>query len=173
MVGMRKALAAGIGGGIAVAVIVAVTLQYYALNNLQEVQFNPNSVGNFDAKALTLDVQINACNPTQFPTGFDKIRFELDYKNKEFANMVVQGGILMPKQATVLHGKIHINADTVENWWQAYNIFTGLNENDINLKVNLEAKAFGLIPVSADRNFNYDQFVALIVSPQATQFSCA
>ena len=46
---------AGIGGGIVVAVIVAVTLQYYALNNLQ-VQFSPRSVGDFDAKTLTLGV---------------------------------------------------------------------------------------------------------------------
>lgn len=172
MVDVRKALVAGIGGGIAVAVIVAVTLQYYALNNLQELQFSPRSVGNFDKTALSLDIQIDACNPTQFPTGFDQIRFELDYKSKEFANMVVQGQTLMPKQAVTLHGKIHINADTVENWWQAYNIFTGLNQHDINLKVTLDTKAFGFIPVSAERNFNYDEFVALIVSPQATQFSC-
>lgn len=81
--------------------------------------------------------------------------------------MIVKG-YLMPKQATLLHGNIHINADTVENWWQAYNIFTGLYHEDINLKVNLEAKAFGFIPVSADRHSSYDGFVALIVLPQAT-----
>lgn len=43
---------AGIGGGIAVAVIVAVIMQYYALNDLQEVQFSPRSVGDFDAETL-------------------------------------------------------------------------------------------------------------------------
>ncbi|MGH9910377.1 MAG: LEA type 2 family protein, partial [Nitrososphaerales archaeon] len=155
------------------AVIVAVIMQYYALNNLQEVQFSPRSVGDFDAETLSLGIEIDASNPTQFPTGFDKIRFELDYKSKEFANMIVQGQTLMPKQATTLHGRIHFNADSVENWWQAYNIFTGFNHEDINLKVTLDTKAFGFIPVSADRNFSYDEFVALVVLPHATQFSCA
>ena len=170
---MRKVVGAGIGGGIAVVIVVVVIMQYYALNNLQELQFSPRSVGNFDAKTLTLDVQIDACNPTPFPTGFDDMRFELDYKSKEFANMIVQGKTLMPKQATVLNGKIHINADTVENWWQAYNIFTGLNQNDINLKVTLQTKAFVFVPVSVGKDFTYNQFVALVLSPQATQFSCA
>ena len=170
---MRKEVAVSIGGGIAVVVVVAIIIQHYALNNLQEVQFSPRSVGDFDEDALTLGVEIDACNPTSLPTGFDKMLFVLDYKSKEFASMVVQGGTLMPKQAMVLHGRIHINADTVENWWQAYNIFTGLNHEDINLKVTMQAKAFGFIPVSAERNFSYDQFVAMVVSPQATQFSCA
>jgi len=170
---LQKIFVASIAGGIGVVVIVIVIIQYYALNNLQEVQFSPNSVGSFYADTLALDVFIDACNPTSFPTGFDKMRFELDYKEKEFANMEVEGKTLMPGQATTLQGKIRINADTVENWWQAYNIFTGLSHEYINLKVTLDAKAFGLIPVSAERNFSYDEFVALIVSPQATQFSCS
>jgi hypothetical protein len=130
-------------------------------------------VGDFDKDTLTLGVEIDACNPTSLPTGFDKMRFELDYKSKEFASMIVQGDTIMPKQSVILHGRIHMNADTVENWWQAYNIFTGFSHEDINLKVTVQAKAFGFIPVSAERNFSYDEFVALVVSPQATQFSCA
>ncbi len=179
---MRKVIVAGIGGGIAVVLIVATIMQYYALNNLQELQFSPRSAGNFDAKALSLDMQIDACNPTQFPTGFDRMRFELDnlHSNnynvtatKEFATMILQGDTLMPKQAVTLNGKIHINAETVEDWWKIYNVFTSLNTNDITLKVTVETKLFGLVPFSVNENFNYDQFVALLVSPQATQFSCA
>ena len=178
---MRKAAGAGIAGGVAVAVVVVIIMQYYALSNLQELQFSPRSVGNFDKTTLSLDIQIDACNPTQFPTGFDKMLFELDNLHndnynvpemKEFATMTLQGDTLMPKEAVTLPGKIHINAETVENWWQAYNIFTGLNQNDITLKVTLETKAFGFVPVSVNRNFNYNEFVALVVSPQATQFSC-
>jgi hypothetical protein len=169
---MRKVLVAGIGGAIAVAVVISVIIQHYSLVSLQEVQFSPNSVGSFDSEALTLDVFIDACNPTQFPTGFHTMQFELDYKGKEFAHMTVQGDTVMPKQSTTLQGKIHINADTVENWWQAYNVFTGLEHQYINLKVTVDAKAFGFIPVSAEKNFDYDEFVALVVSPEATQFSC-
>jgi hypothetical protein len=172
MMNVRKKFVASIGGGIAIAVVIAVIIQHYSLVSLQEVQFSPNSVGSFDSQALALDVFIDACNPTSYPTGFDKMQFVLDYKNKEFADMEVQGDTIMPKQATMLHGKIHINADTVENWWQAYNVFAGLEHQYINLKVTVHAKAFGFIPVSAEKNFDYDEFVALVVSPQATQFSC-
>jgi len=179
---VRKVVVAGIGGGIAVVIIVVAIMQYYALNNLQELQFSPRSVGNFDAKTLSLDIQIDACNPTQFPTGFDIIRFELDkvHSNnynvtatKEFATMILQGNTLMPKQAATLHGKIHINADSVEDWWKTYNVFTSLNTNDITLKVTVDTRLFGFVPFSVNQNFNYDQFVALLVARQGTQFYCA
>ena len=179
---MGKVVVAGIGGGIAVVIIIAVIIQYYSLINLQKVQFIPRSVGNFDAEALTLDVDIDACNPTQFPTSFDKMRFELDnfHSNnynvsgtKEFATMILQGDTIMPNKAVTLHGSIQINAETVENWWKIYNVFTSLDTNNINLQVTVEAKLFGFIPFSVNENFNYEQFVALLVSSKATQFSCA
>ncbi len=167
-----------------VAVVILVVMQYYALSNLQEVQFSPRSVGNFDKNTLSLDVQIDACNPTQFPTGFDRIVFELsnlhsDNKNppemKEFATMILQGNTLIPMQATTLHGKININTETIplENWWNAYKSFTSLNTDDVTLKVTVETKVFGFVPLSVNKAFNYEEFVALLVAPRATQFSCA
>ena len=168
---LRKLIIIGICGAV-IAVIVFILIPYLVLNSLQAVQFSPNSVGRFDNATLTLEVFVDACNPTQMPTGFDKMLFELDYKNKEFAKMVLQGNTLMPQQAVTLKGRIHINADTVENWWQAYNVFTGLEHQYINLKATVDAKVLGFIPVDVERNFSYDEFVALVVSPQATQFSC-
>ncbi|MFQ5940906.1 MAG: hypothetical protein ACE5KA_04320 [Nitrososphaerales archaeon] len=179
---MKKVVGAGIAGGIAIVVVVLIAVQYYALNNLQELQFSPNSVGNFDKTTLSLDIQIDACNPTQFPTGFDKMLFELDniHNNnynvtvdKEFATMTLQGDTLMPMEAVTLNGKIHINAETVENWWKTYNVFTSLNSDYITLKVTVETKLLGIVPMSVNEDFNYDQFVAMLVSPQATEFSCA
>lgn len=181
---MRKKVSVGIGGGIATAVVVLIVMQYYALNNLQAVQFSPRSVGNFDKTTLSLDVEIDACNPTQFPTGFDKIVFELSNLHndnyhppemKEFATMILRGDTLIPMQTTTLHGKIQINTETIplENWWNAYKSFTSLNTDDINLKVTVETRVFGLVPLSVNKDFNYDEFIALLIAPQATQFSCA
>jgi hypothetical protein len=178
---MRSVVVIGLGSGMAAVVIVAVILQYYMLNNLQEVQFRPRSVGNFDARALTLDVEIEACNPTQFPTSFDTMRFKLENlhsnnynvtEHKEFATLILKGNTIMPKKAVILHGIIGINAETVEDWWKIYNVFTSLNTNVVNLKVVVETKLFGFVPFSVNENFNYDQFVALLVSSKATQFSC-
>jgi len=177
---LRKSVGAAIGG---VVVVVVIIMQYYALNGLQELQFSPRSVGNFDKTTLSLDIQIDACNPTQFPTGFDKMLFELDNLHndnynvpvmKQFATMILQGDTLMPMQATTLRGKIQINTETIplENWWNAYKSFTSLNTDYITLKVTVETKLFGFLPFSVNKDFNYDEFVALLVSQQATQFSC-
>ena len=178
---LRKSVGAAIGG---VVVVVVIIMQYYALNGLQELQFSPRSVGNFDKTTLSLDIQIDACNPTQFPTGFDKMLFELDNLHndnynvpvmKQFATMILQGDTLMPMQATTLRGKIQINTETIplENWWNAYKSFTSLNPDSIILNVTLETKAFGFVPVSVNKDFTYYEFVALLVAPRAMEFSCA
>ncbi len=170
---MRRIVIAGIAAIIVVAIAVIAVLQYYALSNLQQIQFSPRSLGNFDFEAYTLDMQIDACNPTEFPTGFDQIRFQLDNRSKEFASLTLQGDTLMPKEAVTLNGQLRINAESVEHfWWKVYNIYTSFNPDNLSLKVTLETRILGLIPVSVDRDFNYDEFVALLVSPQATQFSC-
>jgi hypothetical protein len=70
---LRKMVRVGIGVAAAIAVVIAVILQHYSLVSLEKVQFSHNSVGSFDSEALALDVFIDVCNPTQFPTGFDKM----------------------------------------------------------------------------------------------------
>jgi hypothetical protein len=181
---LRRKVSVSIGVGVAAVVVVLIVMQYYALNNLQELQFSPRSVGNFDKDTLSLDVEIDACNPTPFPTGFDQIQFELSnlHNNlrdapemKEFANMTLQGEVLMPMEASTLRGKIRINTDTIplENWWNTYKSFTSLNPDTINLKVTVETKVLGFIPLSVNKDFNYWEFVALLISPRAAEFSCA
>ncbi len=171
---MRRIVIAGIAAIIVVAIAVIAVLQYYALSNLQEIQFSPRSLGAFDMENYSLGIEIDACNPTDFPTGFDKIRFELDNRSQEFASMTLQGDTLMPGEAVTLRGTLQIRSESVEHfWWKIYNIYTSFNEDNLSLKVTLDTRLFGIIPISVDRDFDYDEFVALLVARQATQFSCA
>ena len=170
---MRRIVIAGIAAIIVVAIAVIAVLQYYALSNLQEIQFSPRSLGNFDFDRYTMDIQIDACNPTDFPTGFDEMRFQLDNRSTEFATMTLRGNTLMPGEPVILHGQLRIKSESVEHfWWKIYNIFTSFNPDNLSLKVTLETRILGFIPVSVERDFNYDEFVALLVAPQSTQFSC-
>lgn len=165
---MRKAVAAGIGGGIAVAVLVALTItSFYALTQLQ---LTPRSVGNLDFKTLSMDVQLDACNPTSLPTSFDKVELVLYWQSEEFLTVTLKGSTIMPNQEVTLNGKLDISEDL--DYWKVYNIFSSLNESDLSLKATLVTNVMGFIPFSQSKEFNYAEFRELLLSPNVTQYSC-
>ena len=166
---MRKAVAAGIGGGIAAAVLISITIMsFYAITQLQ---LSPRSVGNFDFKTLSMDVQLDACNPTSYPATFDKVTLVLYWQSEEFLTVTLKGSTIMPNQAITLNGKLDISEDL--DYWKVYNIFASFNESDLSLKVTLTTNIMGFIPFSQSKEFNYADFRELLLSPNATQYSCA
>ncbi|MFY3739942.1 MAG: hypothetical protein HMLIMOIP_000367 [Candidatus Nitrosomirales archaeon] len=175
---MRKVVGASIGGGIAVAIIIAVILMnFYALSNMQIRQ---RSIGNFDFVTFSMDMQLDACNPTPFPAYFDQYLFTIYYKGKEFATMTLQGTTIMPNQMITLKGNVAINTQMVAGMFiQAFaNAFSGqeqetFNENDMTVKVTLDSKIIGLIPLSQSREFSFSEFKQLMTSQDTRGFSCA
>jgi len=162
---LRKAVAASIGGGITAAVLVGLTiLSFYAITQLQ---LTPRSVGNFDFKTLSMDVQLDACNPTSYPASFDKVILVLYWQSEEFLTVTLKGNTIMPSQAITLNGKLDI-ADELD-YWKVYNIFASFNESDLSLKVTLTTNILGFIPFSQSEEFNYTDFRELLLSPNATQ----
>jgi len=165
---LRKAVAAGIGGGIAAAVLVALTfMSFYSLTQLQ---LSPRSVGNFDFETLSMDVQLDACNPTPYPASFDKAALVLYWHTEEFLTVSLKGNTIMPNQAITLHGKLDISEDL--DYWKVYNIFASFNESDLSLKITLTANIIGIIPFSQSKEFNYVDFRESLLSPNVTQYSC-
>ena len=165
---MRKAVIVGIGGGIAVAIFVGLTaMSFYALTQLQ---LAPRSVGNFDFKTLSLDVELNACNPTVFPTSFDKAILVIYWQSEEFLTVTLKGDAIMPNQDITLNGKLALNQNL--DYWKAYWIFASFNESDLSLKIILDTNIVGFIPYSQSKMFNYTEFRELLLSPSVTQYSC-
>jgi len=165
---LRKAVAASIGGGIAAILIGLTIMSFYAITQLQ---LTPRSVGNFDFKTLSMDVQLDACNPTSYPASFDKVVLVLYWQSEEFLTVTLKGNTIMPSQAITLNGKLDI-ADELD-YWKVYNIFASFNESDLSLKVTLTTNILGFIPFSQSKEFNYTDFRELLLSPNATQYSCA
>jgi len=165
---LRKAVAASIGGGIAAILIGLTIMSFYAITQLQ---LTPRSVGNFDFKTLSMDVQLDACNPTSYPASFDKVILVLYWQSEEFLTVTLKGNTIMPSQAITLNGKLDI-ADELD-YWKVYNIFASFNESDLSLKVTLTTNILGFIPFSQSKEFNYTDFRELLLSPNATQYSCA
>jgi len=165
---LRNAVVAGIGGGIAAAVLIGLTIMsFYALTQLQ---LSPRSVGNFDFKTLSMDVQLDACNPTSYPASFDKVVLVLYYQSEEFLTVELKGNTIMPNQDITLDGKLDISEEL--DYWKVYNIFSSFNESDLSLKATLTTNIIGFIPFSQSKEFNYADFRELLLSPNATQYSC-
>lgn len=165
---MRKAIIAGIGGGTAVAIFIGLTaMSFYALTQLQ---LTPRSVGNFDFKTLSLDVELNACNPTTFPASFNKVELVLYWQSEEFLTVTLKGNTIMPNQDATLNGKLALNQDL--DYWKAYWIFASFNESDLSLKITLTTNVMGFIPYSQSKMFDYAEFRELLLSPNVTQYSC-
>ena len=165
---MRKAIVAGIGGGIAVAIFAAVTIMsFYALTQLQ---LTPRSVGNFDFQTLSMDVELDACNPTSYPASFDEVTLVLYWQSEEFLTVTLKGDTIMPNRDITLNGKLDINDDL--DYWKVYNIFSSFNEDDLSLKITLVSNIMGFIPFSQSKEFNYADFRELLLSPNAAQYLC-
>jgi hypothetical protein len=165
---LRKAIAAGIGGGIVAAILVGLTIMsFYALTQLQ---LTPKSVGNLDFKTLSMDVQLDACNPTSYPASFDKVVLLVYYQSEEFMTVTLKGSTIMPNQAITLNGKLDISEDL--DYWKVYNIFSSFNESDLSLKATLITNIVGFVPFSQSKEFNYTDFREMLLSPNLTQYSC-
>jgi hypothetical protein len=167
----------GIGSGVLiVALIVSISLNYYALSNLQ---FRARQAENFDFATMSMDVLFEACNPTTIPAGFDKLQMVVYYKDRDFATLTVHGGTLPPNQITVLRGNMAFNAQVVTGLFiQAFvDAFseqqTQLDQQDMTVKTILDAKMMGIFPFSQSRTFTMVEFQEFMASSERSgEFSC-
>jgi len=176
---LRRTTSFGIGVGVAIggAIFIALVLMnYYAVNNLQ---FRSKGMENFDFVTFSMDMQLDACNPTYFPAYFDKMLLVVNYKGKQFATMTLHGTTIMPKQAVTLNGNMAVNAQMVAGLFlQGFaSAFSGqsqqaFNENDLTFKVALDTKTLGFIPLSLSHEFSYNEFQQIMNSRKTSQFSC-
>jgi hypothetical protein len=168
MIILRKIVLAGICVSVVIVVLVGITaMSFYALTQLQ---LSPRSVGNFDFKTLSLDVQLDACNPTSYPASFDEVILVLYYQSEEFLTVNLKGDTIMPNKAVTLNGKLDISDQL--DYWKVYNIFSSFNESDLSLDATVVTNIVGVVPFSQTKHFDYTDFRALLLSPSVTQYSC-
>jgi ribosomal protein L32 len=164
-----------IGAVAAIAILLAAFIgMSYALGSMQ---FRIREVSGFDFASLSSTVELEACNPTAFPASFDKFSAEVSYRNGQFASMVVDGGYVMPYQSPEFHGKLRLNTQTVSGLIIALADAVGgrdtvYNENDISLKMTVDAKVLGIIPYSQTREFAFAEFQEFMSTQKAETYSC-
>jgi hypothetical protein len=164
-----------VGSSVAVVMLIATFFaNSYALSNMQ---YRVVNVSDFDYTTLASDVTIQACNPTAFPTGFDKFSAIVDYRQGEFARISVDGGSVMPFQASSFDGQLKLSAQTVSGLVIALADAIGgtdspYNENDITLVVTMDARILGIVPYTHTQEFTFSQFQQFMGAQQADQYQC-
>lgn len=164
-----------VGASVAVVMLVATFFaNSYALSNMQ---YRVVDVSDFDYTTLASDVALEACNPTAFPAGFDKFSAVVDYRQGEFARINVEGGSVMPYQASTFDGELKLSAQTVSGLIIALADAVGgtdspYNENDITLKVTMDARILGIVPYTHTQEFTFSQFQQFMGAQQAEKYQC-
>ncbi|MCI0560333.1 MAG: zinc ribbon domain-containing protein [Nitrososphaera sp.] len=164
-----------IGAGAALAVIIASFVgSSHALNNMQ---FRIREVSGFDFGSLSSSVKLEACNPTAFPASFDKFSAVVNYRSAEFARMTVDGGTVMPYQASTFDGELKLSAQQVSGLILELGKAvggggTGYDESDIALKMTTDAKVLGVFPSSQTREFTFEEFQQFMSTQRADKYLC-
>ena len=165
-----------VGAGVALVVLMAALFaSNYALNSMQ---YRLASVSAFDYTSLTSQVKLEACNPTAFPAGFDRFSAIVDYRRSEFARITIDGGSVMPYQSSTFDGELKLSAQTVSGLIIALadalgGTGSGYDENDISLKMTVDAKVLGIMPYSQTREFTFVEFQQFMSTQQAEHYLCS
>ncbi len=171
-----------VGAGAAFAVLLAAMYgSSYAVSNMQ---FRITEVSDFDFKSLASNVQVEACNPTAFPGGFEEFNAVVYYRDAEFARLVVDGGLLMPNEASSFNGKLQLSAQTVSGLVVALASAVGGNDNnnangtikyseqDISLTMTVDSKLLGIVPFSQQQEFTFSEFQRFMDAQKSDTYRC-
>jgi hypothetical protein len=165
--------------GIAVITVIGISVVSFLANNyaLNNLQLRVRNVSDFDFASLSSKVQLDVCNPSAIPAGFDKFNAVVRYRGNDFASMSVNGGTVMPYQAARYDGKLMMDAQTVSGMIVAFaNAVAGqdtaYNEDDISMTTRIEARILGIIPYTQAHDFTLSEFRESMGMQRITGYSC-
>lgn len=172
---MNKAQKIGICIGITILIIVTyASLNVYAISNLQ---FRAHQIGKFDPADMSIDTQVETCNPSFFPASFNKFDVDIIYKSTTFGTFTVWGSTIQPQSSEIVNGRLNVNAVAMAGLFLTAlgSTFSGqqmdLDVNQIHYVTNLDAPIFGVIPFSIKKEYSSNEFKN-IMSGQTGRFDC-
>jgi len=164
---------------IAAIAVIGITVVSFIANSyaLDSLQFRVRDVSDFDFTSLSSKVRMDACNPSAFPTGFDRFNAVIHYRGGDFAHMSVKGGTVMPYQPARFDGKLTMDAQIVSGMIVAFadavaGQDTAYNEDDISMTMTVEARILGVIPYTQARDFTFSEFRQAMSLQRNTEYSC-
>jgi hypothetical protein len=150
---------------IGVVIAAALFTGTFLANNhaLNSMQLRMNEFTDFDVNTMSSRMTIDACNPTAFPAGFDKLSAAVKYKEVEFAVITIDGDLVMPYQSATFEGQMKLNTEGSSNLIfllaQAGN--ESFNENDLTITATMDAKILGIVPYSQSMDLTFAELQLL------------
>ena len=151
---------------VASVIIAYVALDAYAVSSLQ---FKPHRGTQAVISDTEISIQSDACNPSYFPTSFDKYQITAFYKSEIIETATIQGGTLSPKSASTFDGIFALNKDVVTKYQNTSEQF---NASNAQITTKVYASIFGFIPYTVEKNYGADQFQKIIKNGPPEMYSC-
>ena len=146
---------AGIGVGIAIAIFGI--LAGMDVNSAEQLQFMLAESEGFRFLDLSMDSTYTVCNPTDFPTSFEKIEGKFFYRSTELGTFTTNGGTFQPHIAKDVYGRANVNGQNVFQLFLGafLSTFAGqeldLDPNDVTISLKVDKKILGIIPVTTEK----------------------
>ena len=144
----------------------------YANANLQ---YRSRGAQGYNFSQSSTDVAMDVCNPTPFPAGFDRLQFVATYKDSDFATMEFENGSVPANAATTVDGALQINgraalAAVFQSFADSLNGKSSAGDAGMKVKMTLESRLLGLVPVSQSKEMSGDEFSQMMSGKSG--FSC-
>ncbi|MDE1827395.1 MAG: hypothetical protein KGH83_07390, partial [Thaumarchaeota archaeon] len=100
---------------IVAAVIVAIVVAYVGLDSyaVSTLQFRPNTSNEYQISPTEIHIQADVCNPSFFPTSFNKYEITAFYNSSVIEKADIGGTTLSSKAMSTVDGVFVLNTDVV------------------------------------------------------------
>ena len=177
---LNNAVKAGIiVGGIILVIAVYLGLNVYAISNLQFRGSNVNEINfaNFDMADMSMDVELEVCNPTFIPASFNILKVDIIYKSTNMGTFIMFGKTVLPQSSSIVDGRLKSNALSMGGLFLEFlkASFTGtkpnVDPNELHYVTTLDAPILGVIPFSISKSYAPTKFWDMIRG-QTGNYSC-
>lgn len=173
---MHRALIVGLGIGI--PVVIFTILAFLDLNSAQQLQFLTVENEEFDFMDLSMDTSIAVCNPSFFPTSFEKVEAILWYKSTELGYFTLWGDSVGPNEAVDLTGRFGLDGKNVLQLFLGgvLTAFSGsspeYDPNDFSVNMKIEKKILGIIPFTIEEKGDISKIRSMFANSDQGEWNC-
>ncbi|MDE1727330.1 MAG: hypothetical protein KGH89_08740 [Thaumarchaeota archaeon] len=156
---------------IASIVIAAIVVAYIGLDSYaaSTLQFRPNNGNQYQISPTEIHIQADVCNPSFFPTSFNKYEITAFYNSDIIEKAEFGGNMLSSKTMSTVDGVFALNTSTLFKLKQANATF---DPTLAKITTTIDAPIFGVIPFSVVKQYSAAQFQDVLKNGPPGSFSC-
>jgi len=156
---------------VVAAVIVAIVVAYVGLDSyaVSTLQFRPTAEDQYQMSPTQIHIQADVCNPSFFPTSFNKYDITAFYNSSVIETAELGGATLSSKSMSTVDGVFSLNADALLKLKQENATF---DPTLAKITTSVDAPIFGIIPFLVVKQYSSQQFHDVLKNGPPGSFSC-